>query len=272
MTAEVNQRLGLLKDERDNLLRSLEDLETEYQAGDVESPDYEILRQSYIARTSALLDEIAKFEQRGETSARSRTLFAHLRRSLGKRRSRRVLVVFVFLWVIAGVTLAAMHFAGVRLPGQSATGSVSLSEALVVQQQLTQASDLAGTGQIAEAITLYAKVLAAVPHQHEALTYQGWLIRLSGLSAGQENVVARGDQEIALAASVAPGYADARGLDAVALAQDRHDIPAALIQLDAFVRDHPAQALVAALRPQALRIYQQAKIAPPTVFVTAKAG
>ena len=264
---EVDPRLGRLNDERDNLLRSLEDLDAEYQAGDVEPPDYESLRQNYIARTSVLLDEIARLGQIDARGADAHPFIVRARRRLGKRGTRRVLVASVFVWVIAGVALAALHFAGVRLPGQSATGSVSLSEALVVQQQLTQASDLAGGGQVAEAISLYAKVLATVPHQHEALTYQGWLIRISGLRAGKKDVVTRGDQEIALAASVAPGYADARGLDAIALAQDRRDIPAALIQLDALVRDHPSQALVSALRPQVVRIYQQAKIAPPAIFV-----
>lgn len=272
MTTELPQRLEQLKDERDDLLRSLEDLEIEFRAEDVEPLDYEILRQRYIARTSALLDEIARLEQRRAASTVSRPLFARLRRSLGRRRSRRLLVVFVFLWVIAGVTLAAMHFAGVRLPGQSATGSVSLSQALVVQQQLTQASDLAGTGQIAEAISLYSKVLETVPHQHEALTYQGWLIRLSGLSARKKSVVARGDQELALAASVAPGYPDARGLEAIALAQDKDDIRGALIELSALVHDHPPQALIAALSPQVLKIYQRAKITPPAIFATATAG
>ena len=272
MTVEAAQRLGLLKDARDNLLRSLEDLEIEHQAGDIERVDYEVLRQSYIARTSTLLDEIARLESQGGLNLGSRPFFARVRRLLGTRRSRRVLVVSVFLWVVAGVTVAALHFAGVRLPGQSATGSISLSEALVVQQQLTQASDLAGTGQIAEAILLYERVLATVPHQREALTYQGWLIRLSGLRAGRKNVVARGDQEIALAAGVAPGYADARGLDAIALAPDRHDIPGALVQLDALVRDRPSKALIAALRPQVLRIYQRAKVAPPAIFTPVRSG
>ena len=272
MKTETAGRLGRLRDERDNLLRSLEDLETERRAGDVEPLDYASLRQSYIARTSLLLHEITVLEQQSELITDRRSLLSRIRRSLGRRRSRRLLVAFALLWAVAGVTLAALHFAGVRLPGQSATGTVSLSEALVVQQQLAQASELAGTGQIAEAITLYSRVLATVPHQHEALTYQGWLIRLSGISAGQRLVVARGDQELALAASVAPGYPDARGLNAIALAEDGHDIRGALVQLNALVHDHPPQSLVVALRPQVLKIYHQAKVAAPGIFAAARAG
>jgi len=272
MMGEGPARLELLRGERDDLLRSLEDLETEFRAGDVEPQDYEILRQSYISRTSALLDAIELVELQHDTSTVARPFVARLRQSLGRRGSRRMLIVFTFVWVIVGVTFAALHFAGVRLPGQSETGSVSLSEALVVQQQLTQASELAGTGQIAEAISLYAKVLATVPHQHEALTYQGWLLRLSGIAAGQRSIVDRGDEEIALAARVAPGYPDARVLDAIALAQDRHDIAGALNELAAFARDHPSAELVAAVRPQVRKIYQQAKLAPPAIIALAPGG
>ncbi len=264
--AEVDPRQERLIEERDNLLRSLEDLELEFRSGDVAPSDYEGLRRSYIARTTVLLDEIARLERPGGPDTRTRSRVGRARRLLGTRRSRRILVTSVFVWLIAGVALVALHFAGVRLPGQSATGSVSLSQALVVQQELSQASELAGSGQIAEAIAVYARVLATVPHQHEALTYQGWLIRISGLRARNGEVVARGDAEIATAANIAPGYADARGLDAIALAQDRRDIPGALIQLEALVRDRPSRALVEALRPQVLRIYHQAGVAAPAIF------
>lgn len=272
MASRTVTRLELARLERDHLLRSLEDLDTEHHAGDVESEDYDLLRRSYIARTGALLDEIALLELRREDDLAARPLAARLRRLLGRRRSRRVLVAAVSLWLIAGVSLVALHFAGVRLPGQSATGSVSLSQALVIQQELTQASDLAGTGQIAEAIALYSRVLVTVPHQHEALTYQGWLIRLSGLGARDKTVVAQGDAELALAASVAPAYPDARGLDAIAIEEDRGDNRGAILELTGFVGDHPSRALVSALRPEALKIYQQAKMRPPAIFAGVSTG
>lgn len=259
-------RLSTLSRERDDLLRSLEDLEIEHGAGDITTHDYDRLRMTYIARTGALLDEIAMLESNPDLDVAPHSSSMRLRRRLGRRNARRVLISLIALWVLAGAALVALHFAGVRLPGESATGSISLSQALVVQQQLTQASDLAGTGNVAQAIAVYGQVLAKVPHQHEALTYQGWLIRLSGVSARKQNVIAKGDAEIARAVSIAPSYPDARGLYGVALADDLHDFAGAVAQFEAMARDHPSATLLGALDPQVRVVFQRAKVAIPSIF------
>lgn len=266
------ERSELLKGERDDLLRSLEDLESERQAGDIADDDYLRIRREYIARTSALLEKIDDHEHGNVGDQRVLGRLRRIRRRLGRTRSRRILGALVALWLVAAAALVALHFAGVRLPGQSATGSISLSQALVVQQELTQASDLAGTGNVAQAITLYSAVLSKVPHQHEALTYQGWLIRLSGLAAHQSQVVAKGDTELALAARVAPNYPDARGLFGVALGEDQHNLTGALKQFTAMARIHPPSSLVAALRPQIVALYHRARVVVPKIFVASPPG
>ena len=258
-----DSRLTALRAERDDLLRSLSDLEAERVAGDLTDADHEELRRDYISRTSALLRAIEALETSGADGASQSKAMSRVRRMLGRSRSRRAIIVLLVAWVLIAVSLVGLHFAGVRLPGQSATGSISLSEALVVQTELTQASDLAGAGNISQAISVYEQVLTKVPNQHEALTYQGWLIRLSGLAAHRSDIVARGDAELARAVAVAPGYPDARGLDAVALFDDRHEKGAALTQARAMLADHPAASLVAALRTQLVSIYESAHVAPP---------
>ena len=44
-----------LADERDHLLASLDDLEVEYEAGDLDVVDYEVLKADYTARAAAVI-------------------------------------------------------------------------------------------------------------------------------------------------------------------------------------------------------------------------
>jgi hypothetical protein len=50
--------LAALEEERDFLLRSLEDLEREYAAGDVDDSDFEELKDDYTARAAAVIRAI----------------------------------------------------------------------------------------------------------------------------------------------------------------------------------------------------------------------
>src|SRR5690606_14509656 len=50
--------LEALEEERDHLLRSLEDLEREFAAGDVDETDYVTLRDDYTARAAAVIRRI----------------------------------------------------------------------------------------------------------------------------------------------------------------------------------------------------------------------
>ena len=64
---------------------------------------------------------------------------------------------------VVAATLLAASLAGVRLPGESATGSVSLSTAQQEQETLDRAAILGSEGQVAEAVQLYDQVLQVGP-------------------------------------------------------------------------------------------------------------
>ena len=121
---------------------------------------------------------------------------------------------------MVAATLLAASLAGVRLPGESASGSVSLSSAQQEQETLDRAAILGSQGQAAEAVQLYNQVLQADPNQPDALTYGGWLVRLAGLSSKNRLVLARGDASVARAVKVAPGYPDGHALLGVILYED----------------------------------------------------
>ncbi|MCU1489023.1 MAG: cytochrome c biosis factor [Acidimicrobiaceae bacterium] len=268
--------LSRLRGERDFLLTSLEDLERERAAGDVSEDDYATLRAAYVGRAAeairgiARLEEDRPFARPGSGVARPELVSgtvatgeSRFRRALGRRRTRRLLGVVGLVCVLGIVAVAAAHFAGVRLPGQSATGTIGIPTAEAVRQDLSEASVLAGTGQVTQAVQLYDQVLSAVPHQPEALTYRGWLLRLSGIAVHDASATRQGDAQLAEAAQVAPGYPDARALDGLALLEDQHRLGAALSQFRASLSDRPSTVLLQAIGPKMAAAFVQAHQAVP---------
>jgi tetratricopeptide (TPR) repeat protein len=138
-------------DQREFLLRSLEDLEREHDAGDLDEADYVALKDDYTARAAALLRADQPPKPRGNAQ---RGLLA-----LG--------AVLVFA-VVAGVLVA--QASGRRDPGDTATGSIDQS----IIEKLNEAGRCFSEGDADCAIELYDEVLDEQPTNVEALTYKGW--------------------------------------------------------------------------------------------------
>lgn len=244
------QHLARLRDERDFLLASLEDLEREHAAGDLDDAEFARLRGTYVARAAAALREIAALEAAAGAPARSAPASAsagalrRLRRFLGRRSTRRVLGVIGLVCVLGIVGITAAHFAGVRLPGETATGSISLPSGTSVDTELAQAAALDAAGKYTAAIGVYDTILRHDPRQPEALTYRGWLLRLTGIAGHARALVLAGDVELATAVRVAPHDATARALDGVALFEDEGRPAAALTMFRAALADHPTAGLL----------------------------
>lgn len=158
---------AIREEERDFLLRSLDDLEREYAAGDVTDDDYRALKESYTARAAAVLRELDMTWTPSDESASAPTT----------RRSpwRAVTASLVVLALAIGAGIAVANSAGERLPGQTMTGSIGDGSvtSLLVEARAT------GMGDIPRAIELYSEVLAVEPDNVEALAYIGWLTVLS---------------------------------------------------------------------------------------------
>lgn len=268
--APTSRSASELAEERDYLLRSIEDLERERAAGDVDDDDYAALRASYVERAAATLREIAAGAPADERPSDATSWTAapgsrsqRLRRLLGRRTTRRILVPVGLVCALGLVLVVAAHAAGVRLPGESATGSVTLSSAAEVRQELDQASILATGGQLSQAIATYDTILAQAPHQPEALADKGWLVRLAGIAEHSSAAVADGDVILEEAVRAAPGYAEARAFYGVALVQDESDARGALLQFRAFLGDHPSSGLLSSVGPQAARVFVEEGAAVP---------
>ena len=166
MNADERDRLV---EEREFLLTSLDDLERERAAGDVDDADYKALRDSYVARAAAI---IRRLEDRDDAEGASD-------KKPSRPRPTRAIVWTALVLVVAALAgLLVARQSGERLPGQGMTGGSSDGS---VSSLLVQARSV-GMADTPKALDLYSQVLALEPDNVEALTYFGWFTVLSATS------------------------------------------------------------------------------------------
>ncbi len=257
-------RLAELEEERDFLLRSLDDLEREHAAGEVDDEEFATLNDDYTRRAAAVARQI----QEGEAT------IAHEATSSQKWWYFAGAAV---LAVVAGLTLA--QFSGQRAPGGIITGDInsSVRTRVAEAEQLFFGGDLEGAREmvdavlvddrdLAEALLLSAQlherqaeiepalrqldqILAADPDHVGALTLRGWILVRVSPAARDEALAAEGvdlhalglealDRAIELGATVPDPYLF-RGLAAREL---QGDLAAAIEYYEAALeRDPPPQ-------------------------------
>jgi len=201
--------LAELEREREFLLRSLDDLDAEHSAGDLDSDDYAGLSDDYTRRLAEVSRSIDD----------RRVAFAEVDTSLNNRQRILTVLGVVVIAVLAGLLLA--RASGFRSPQDSVTGDIRQSSTGL----LAEADTLTRERQWPEAIDVYNQVLDVSPGNVEALTYRGWLTaRLGDNEAGL--------LDIAEAVAVDPTYPDARVFSAIVLDDlQRFDEAAAEIEV-----------------------------------------
>ncbi len=202
-----------LEEQRNFLLASLDDLERERAAGDIDEHDYEALRDDYTARAAAVLRALEAGTARYQAAPRR-----------GSRRlAAGVLAAVLVLGTGAGILVA--RSSGSRTGNEEATGDVRLQ----VRDLLLEAQDDLAQQEVLDAVMVYDQVLDLQPDNVEALTYRGWALILSTL-------VDRGLPFLRQAIAIDPTYPDARIFLARTLeGQGRYE--AARRQLDAVGED-----------------------------------
>ena len=224
-----------MSEDRDFLLRSLADLEAERQAGDIDTADYETLKDSYTARAAEVLRAEADSPVAADGASPSRATSRDAR-----WRTPAIVVVIVAFGVLAGVLLS--HNAGTRLPGDNVSGSTPASPAAKLNaeaQTQIQKSDILG------AIKTYDAVLKLEPANAEALAYKGWLLRLAGAQSGNTQLVDVGLASIRQAEKADPGYPDAHFFAGETLLRDKGDPTGAIAEFQQFLADSPPKGMVA---------------------------
>ncbi|HMG44471.1 MAG TPA: hypothetical protein VK611_24265 [Acidimicrobiales bacterium] len=158
--------LAVLEEEREFLLRSLQDLDDEHEAGDVDEHDYQALRDDYTARAARVIRAIEQHRAR-EAEPESRSI-----------RWRRLAVVagIVAFALLAGVLVATA--AGRREPGETATGNIRETSRGRIEDAIALAAP--GSENYEGAIAELDDVLGMSPDNVEAMTWKGWFQYLSG--------------------------------------------------------------------------------------------
>jgi cytochrome c-type biogenesis protein CcmH len=259
-----------LDDERSFLLDSLEDLERERAAGDLSDADYAILRDRYTQRAAEVLRDLGRESPADESPEDAHVPVVSSGTpssepvSSPRRRHRPALVVGSMALVVAVAIAVVVSQTGTRLPGQTATGSVSLSRAAQLQRTLAQGETLETTGNAAGALRLYHEVLAQDPNQPEALAESGWLEFQAGVQARDAGLLSSAQQLEQEAQRAEPGaYAPHLYLGSMLLAEG--NAQGAVTQYRQFLSDGPPQSEVRAAQPYIAEAFHKAGLPVPSM-------
>ncbi len=254
---DAEARRAALEDERDHLLASLEDLEREHDAGDLDDADFETLRDDYTARTAAVLRALAD-DTAGDRPVDARPADVRSPDATGsdatgspRWRGPVVAAVVLLLAIGAGVLVA-------RSSGQRGAGTLTGNDD-TVRARLANCQPLAFSDPEA-GVECYDDLLAESPDNVEALTYQGWaLVRSGRIVEGSE----RFDRVVELDESfpdvhVFRAVVAARAADAARQRGDREAATAAYTEaadeLAAFYRNDPSAIAEQVLRQELLEV------------------
>jgi cytochrome c-type biogenesis protein CcmH/NrfG len=247
----VTPREAGLDAEREFLLRSLDDLEAERQAGNIDGATYERLHSDYTARAAAAL-------RAGRVDLATPVPVVP---PISTRR--RVLTIggIVAFGVVAAVVLT-MALGG-RMPGQTGSGNTAtvlqsdrqetLERAIREtpddpQAHLALARFLMAREKYPAAFAEFSSVTTLDPTDAEALAYSGWLLYLAGRV---DDAIVRIDAALA----VDETYPDAHFFKGVALFRGKSDAAGAIPQFQRYltlVPDSPLSDQVRGLLAEAV--------------------
>ncbi len=223
-------------EEREFLLRSIDDLEAERAAGNIDDETYQRLHDDYTAR--AAITVRAMRAGKDETDANTDA----------PPQSRRHRVLWVGGLIVFTVIVATtMAFAlGARLPGGTVTGNSQATDtvtpkdrekALVAAAEahpddasprLALARFRMGQRDLAGALEDFKVAANLAPTDAEPFAYSGWIIRLQGFP----------DESLTLldkAVTVDPSYADGHFFRGFVLLRDRKDPRAAIPEFQQYL-------------------------------------
>lgn len=262
-----------LEEERDFLLRSLDDLERERATGGIDDASYRALHDDYTARAAAVIRALRDgVDTRPEPQARP--------------APRRWLVIggLVVFAVTAGVVLA---FAlGARLPGETSSGNTGtngqaastpdrverLRRAVAakpddVASRLLLAQYLEADDDLAAALRQYDEIIHIDPANAQAQAQSGRILYLTATAADATDAADLVDASRARldkAVELDPELADARFFRAIVLANEYGDFAAAQGDLQRYLVAAPEGTFADQARQLLVDVTAALESAPPS--------
>jgi hypothetical protein len=185
---------------------------------------------------------------------------------------RRIGIIAACFLIVAGSLILVIHSRHARLPGQASSGSITLSKAKTIEQQLAQAQTLDAKGQDVTALKLYGTVLTEDPDNPEALTQGGWLQWKSGFAADVPTVTLAGRRDVEKAVRVSPSFYLARLYYGLILVDQDHNNAGGIAQFNHFVADDPPSAFLDIVGTLLAEIYTKAGDPVPPALAQAAAS
>jgi tetratricopeptide (TPR) repeat protein len=239
--------LAELEEQRSFLVRSLDDLERELAAGDLDDLDASTLRDDYTRR----LADVQRAIESGHVAIAENAP----PRRLGRRLVGGLLVVAL----AGGSGLFVANVAGSRKPGEAITGNITERN---FDGLLTQAAQDAQDGKFADALANYDTVLDQDPANVEALSEKGLLLASLALPSKRPTLLDEGEKLVRKAIAAEPDLARPRFYLGLVL-QLRDDTDGALAAFDAALARDPSDALKADID-----FYRNALLNPTTTTTT----
>ena len=185
------------------------------------------------------------------------------------RRSRRqrFLLGGSVVTLSAAIVLVVVLVAVPRLPGQTETGDVTLSQQQKIAQTLAEAAVDEDAGNFSQAAQLYNQILSQNPNQAQATAQLGWLDYQVGTSGNSTTLKNQGRKLVERAVKLDPqDFAGHLYLGTILLLQD-NDATGAVAQYQAFLgatNPVPAASVIKQAAPYMRRAYTQAGVALPS--------
>jgi tetratricopeptide (TPR) repeat protein len=257
-----------LADQQEFLQRSLADADREREAGDLSAEDHAVLVARDRVRLAGVEAELAALD-----AAIAPAPDAFSKRTVPARPERppmawwrRIGIVLCCLLIVAGGVILVVHFVQARQPGQASSGSVTVSQAQLIEQQLQQADTQYQQGSNKAALVLYDKVLGEDPSNPHALAYAGFLQWNVGTTDHVASLTRVGRAEIRTALKASPTYYQAHLYYGLVLENQDHNHAAAVAQFNDFLDDAPPPAELPEAAPLVRGAYRSAGVPLPAGF------
>lgn len=267
-TADEQDR-WFLNDQREFLLRSIDDAEREYDAGDLAKADFDVL----IVRDRTRLAEVdAELAALGPERSEGAIPIAEPEVAPVRRRYsnwRRAGIVVSCLFIVTGAVILVDHALNPAAPGQPSSGSTPESKAELIVAQLAEAAILNNDGEGKPALELYQKVLSEDPGDPVALAASGWLEWNYGVAARSAAVMQTGRSAEQKATRVAPTYYAGHLFLGLIIFNQDHNATGAIDQFTKFLGDSPPPAELSTYAAQVVPAYTQAKVPLPAKLTAA---
>jgi tetratricopeptide (TPR) repeat protein len=264
--ADAQDARWYLNDEREFLQRSLHDAEREHAAGDLTDADRRVLVLRDRKRLAEVEAELAALGP-AETV---RVAYEPPPASQGRFIPgwRRIAIGAACFLIAAGVIILVVNARHPRQPGQSSSGSITVSQAQLIAQQLNQAQNLSNQGNGLAALKLFDKVLSEDPTNPDALASAGWLKWNAGFASHISKVAEAGRLEVEHSIKLSPSYFAGHLFLGLILDDQDSNYHAAVTQFNDFLVDNPPSFVVGGVMTLVENAYKAVGDSLPAPFLT----